>query len=485
MKTCWITRRGPLIPTRRQASSSLSTSDQSSGAPGQPAMRKSLQIVKRCAHRGRWIRLLATITWLCGAPCVGAQPDGRPAEANAASSFVLGPPRDNGPVVVVGDFELIDVNEIDDEAEVFQFTGILTLTWRDPRQAFDRVAAGVDEKVYQGDYQFNEVSTGWYPQVVLVNDAGQLAAGGVVLRVLPDGTSKLVTLLAGAAEVDLNLRRIPLDGHRLEAVFEVLGFDTSELVMRVAPEAMHRVSNDAPRVPQWSVKSVAFTAGERRAPFAGSRGVASTLVLSVVVERNAIYLTRLIVIPLLMIVLLSFAVFWMDRSSLGDRISVSFIGILTGVAYLIVMSDHLPRISYFTLMHGFLNLSFVMMCGTVVINLIVGALDRRGAREAGDRLDHRCRWIFPTAYLGVIAALLAFGLLTVEQPAAHAIPTSSAAPPAREAQIDALHSGGVVAAVLGSDSAERRPVSTPRARTSGPPASPGRRRRPSWSAWGP
>ncbi len=367
--------------------------------------------VQKTANPRRWIRLLATMTWLCCTPCAAAQSDGTSAGTAAPVSFVLGPPQVDGPVVITGGFELIDVNEIDDEAEVFQFTGVLTLKWRDPRQAFDRVAAGVDEKIYQGDYQFNELSPGWYPQIVLVNDAGQLGSSGVVLRVLPDGTSTLVTMLNGAAEVDLNLRRIPFDGHRLEAVFEVLGFDTSEVVMQVASEAAQHPSHEGIRVPQWSIKGVTLSARERQATYAGSRGVASALVLGVEAEREPFYMTRLIVIPLIVIVLLSFAVFWMDRSSLGDRISVSFIGILTGVAYLIVMSDNLPRISYFTLMHGFVNLSFVTMCATVVINLVVGALDRKGAREAGDGLDRRCRWIFPITYFGLIVVTLSVALL--------------------------------------------------------------------------
>ena len=71
-------------------------------------------------------------------------------------------------------FDLYDVNEINDEAETFEFTGVLTLKWNDPRQAFDPAVAGVNEKVFQGDYQFNELATGWYPQVILVNETAGL-----------------------------------------------------------------------------------------------------------------------------------------------------------------------------------------------------------------------------------------------------------------------------------------------------------------------
>jgi hypothetical protein len=114
---------------------------------------------------------------------------------------------------------------------------------------------------------------------------------------------------------------------------------------------------------------------------------------------------RLVVLPLGLMVILSWSVFWMERSSLGDRINVSFIGILTAVAYQIVVSEVLPHISYVTLMNGFLQLSFLVMCATVVVNLVVGSLDKRGEVAAGDRVDRRCRWIFPLVYFGLLGIL--------------------------------------------------------------------------------
>ena len=119
-------------------------------------------------------------------------------------------------------------------------------------------------------------------------------------------------------------------------------------------------------------------------------------------------MVRLVIVPLVVIVMLSWSVFWMEQSSLGDRISVSFIGILTVVAYQIVLSEILPRISYLTLMNGFLNMSFFVVCASVVISLRVGVLDRQGRNAAGDRIDQRCRWIFPAVYFGLL--LLVVGL---------------------------------------------------------------------------
>ena len=87
-----------------------------------------------------------------------------PSQAVPSETYLLGLPNNGGPAVVRAAFQLKNIDEIDDEAETFQFTGVLTLTWQDKRQAFDPNKERVQEKIYQGDFQFNEISPAWYPQ---------------------------------------------------------------------------------------------------------------------------------------------------------------------------------------------------------------------------------------------------------------------------------------------------------------------------------
>ena len=356
------------------------------------------------------ITVALVVAVVCSATITAAQP----AEPNAESpgtatsdSFLLGPPKDGGPIVVRASFEVDEISAINDEKETFEFTGVLTLRWRDKRQSFDPAAAGVDEKVYQGAYQVNEVSPGWFPQVLLVNSDGSYGSHGVVLRVQPDGSQTLSEKISAVAKTDLNLRRFPFDKQSLNAVFEVLGFDDSEVVLQVDLGISSSVSSEI-SIPQWTITGMGVSTWDRPASYAGGRGVASAFVTSIEVQRESFYVSRLVTLPLIVIVLLSFSVFWMDRASLGDRISVSFIGILTVVAYQVVMSEILPRIAYVTWMNGFLNVSFLMMVGTVIINLVVGALDQQRRSELAHRVDRLCRWIFPLTYFGLI--LFAFGV---------------------------------------------------------------------------
>ena len=158
---------------------------------------------------------------------------------------------------------------------------------------------------------------------------------------------------------------------------------------------------------------LATTAQSSPASHAGRLGVASTFVVGMNVERKSFFMVRLVIVPLVLIVMLSWSVFWMDQSSLGDRVSVSFIGILTVVAYQFILSEFLPHISYVTLMNGFLNLSFFVMCASVVVNLWVGSLDRNGQTATGDRIDRQCRWIFPAVYFGLLLFVIGVTIFVV------------------------------------------------------------------------
>lgn len=311
------------------------------------------------------------------------------------------------PVEVTATFHLLDLLQIDDEAETFEFSGVISLKWKDERQAFDPVQAGVAEKLYHGSFQFNEISPSWYPQVILANASQIPEAQGVLFCVAPDGTCTLIQDLHAVARRELKLRRYPFDQQRLEAEFQILGFDRSQVVL-IGTGKPVSADIESIRVPQWHLKSVSGGIREISAPYQSGTGTSSSFVVSFDVRRQSFFIVRLVFLPLLIVVGLSWCVFWMDRASLADRMSVTFVGLLTAVAYQAMLGDIMPHISYITFINAFISLSFLLMSATAVVNLRVCIQDRRGEYEQGDLIDRRCRWIFPVAYL----ALILFALIT-------------------------------------------------------------------------
>jgi hypothetical protein len=317
-------------------------------------------------------------------------------------------PKGARPVKVHAEFHLLDIQKINDEEETFEFSGVLTLTWQDERQRFDPVAEGVEEIIYNGSYQFNELAPAWYPQAVLTNASEVQEIQGVLLRVRSDGTSRLVQTVNAVARSELKLQRYPFDRQRLEAVFEILGFDDSEVALESGNAS---VTRSKIVVPEWDFIDIATLTRLVATPYAGAKGSSSAFVVNLVLDRQPFFMLRLVVFPLLVIMMLSWSVFWMDRSSLGDRMSVSFVGILTAVAYQTSVSSIMPQISYMTMIHGFLYVSFLLMCATVIVNLVVGTCDRQGDFKRGDVIDRQCRWIFPSAFVVLIFVVVAIAYI--------------------------------------------------------------------------
>ena len=225
------------------------------------------------------ITVALAVTVACGVRLAGAQPvpdlDTKFPRTPTSDTF-LGPPTENGPVVVEPVSKLMRSapSTMDGDFRIYRR---LTLRWRDKRQAFNPAEAGVDEKIYQGDYQFNEIAPSWFPQVVLVNSAGSYESRGVVLRVQPDASQTLIEKIIAAAKTELNLRRFPFDRQSLKAVFEVLGFDDSEVVLRVESGIISSVSSEI-SIPQWTISGMSVLVRDRPASYAGRRGVASAFI---------------------------------------------------------------------------------------------------------------------------------------------------------------------------------------------------------------
>lgn len=318
-----------------------------------------------------------------------------------ASNNAFGPPEGDGPVVVDVGFLLSNINAINEEEETFDFEGVLSMHWRDARLAFDPAETGYDQLYYQGSYQFNEVFSGWWPQVYLANEAGRFDREAVLLRVTPEGDVYYNEEIDAVAKSSLNLARYPFDRQQLTAIFEVLGFDKRQVLLRpdLSSTGAWKDRHHQILVPQWHSPGLSTSVVEYEPQYLyGKNKLLSALRLQVDIERNPWYTLRLVVLPVVIFVILSWSVFWMDRSSLGDRMDISFIGILTVVAYQIMFSADLPKIAYMTVLMSFMIISFLTMCASVVVNLRVAALDNKGRSAEGNQVDWHCRYLFPLGY---------------------------------------------------------------------------------------
>jgi hypothetical protein len=307
---------------------------------------------------------------------------------------------------------IIDVVNVDDVNETFQAEVALLASWQDPRLAFDPAVEGTDRKLFQGAFQFFELYKGWWPQLVILNEVGRDDPKAVTLTVSSDGTVRYREQRNVVLETPMNLRTFPFDTQHLKAAMIPFGYTTDEVLLEV-DERFATTTDDYVRrehdvnVAGWNLLHLGMTAdelfvagGERESRF-------SRLVTMITLERRSWQYVWEILFPLLVLVSVVWAIFWVETDSLADRLNISFIGVLTIVAYQFLLVESMPRMSYLTFTDMVLLVSFLMMAATVPQSLLIHSLVRKGRLAVARRIDRICRWAFPLAY-GLVLAAVAF-----------------------------------------------------------------------------
>ena len=91
-------------------------------------------------------------------------------------------------------------------------------------------------------------------------------------------------------------------------------------------------------------------------PLAGEAGIAG-YEMKIEVARQSNYYILKVIVPLCLIVIMSWLPRWIDPGQTGTNIGISTSAFLTLVAYLFAITVLLPRVSYVTRMDRFILLS--------------------------------------------------------------------------------------------------------------------------------
>ena len=126
--------------------------------------------------------------------------------------------------------------------------------------------------------------------------------------------------------------------------------------------------------------------------------------MGVEIERRVGYYLWKALLPLFLIVALSWTVFWIPEGIAG-RIRLSATVILTIVAYQFAMASDLPKVAYVTFLSAITTVSFLIVALTVVVNLVVFQRQERGDETAVARSDRLNRWLVPVIYAIAMGAV--------------------------------------------------------------------------------
>ena len=351
------------------------------------------------------IRLSFLLAFLCAAPSLVAQ---------ETKPYITTLPPER-PVVVETGFNLLNITAIDEKEETFSFEGFISLKWKDERQAYaydtaaypDLSLATIPPKLYEGEFAIAELYSGWRPRPFFANGIGNRSITSTSLRVYPDGTQLYTESFSCTAETPMNLRLYPFDKQVLEVFIYPSIYKTSDVIFKINPSLVSTWPRN-PGIAEWARNKVDVAISEIDVLRAdGTRIPHSELQVKAHVSREPMHTIIGILLPMFLLVCLSWTVFWIDEASITERINISFIGILSVVAYYLVIQENIPEISYFTLMDGFIVTSFFLLAISVVVCVLIERLEAVGKEARALAIMRKSRWILPGAYLATLALISA------------------------------------------------------------------------------
>jgi hypothetical protein len=296
------------------------------------------------------------------------------------------------PLEVWVDLYNVNIDSIEERTQTFEVEAFLTAAWFDERQAF----AGGETRVYQGETAVELLKTTvWHPDFEIIDARGPRETLHITLTVDPDGFITLTERFRAFIVQPFDLYDFPLDAHEISFTVAPFYYNNEEVTFLSANEERATFTWETN---EWLIADVQVIIDDGTADAAIYPGFASTTLQMIISRIPQFYITN-VFLPLLLIVAISWAVFWMDFRSmhLADRLSVSFTSVLTVVAFDFVTADDLPQLPYQTLLDRAITFSYIVLSLSVLEN-VLSYLRHRRSEEDVTRIDQVSRWLFPVVY---------------------------------------------------------------------------------------
>jgi len=285
---------------------------------------------------------------------------------------------------------LIDVEGVDTVTQSFTANLVIVMRWRDPGLAHEdptSISMPLDDI--------------WHPRIQIINQQSLALTLPRSAEVFPDGEVVYRQRFWGGFSQPLDLQAFPFDSQSLKITLANVGFG-GELV-KLIPSPGSGISETL-IMPDWEVTGWDFVVAEF--PFEDESSPVQGMIFSLDVQRDRSYFIYKVILPLILIVMMSWLVFWIDPTLVASQISVSVTAMLTIIAYRFALAGMMPRLAFLTSLDYFVMISNLMVFLAMIEVVYTAYLFTNGQLEKARKVDRIARWIAPPLYFVVVTGTL-------------------------------------------------------------------------------
>ena len=313
-------------------------------------------------------------------------------EATAKATQAARRPEEwKGPTKVKFLIFVLDVDDIDDAAQNFTANVYMRLEWEDERLA--------NKQSSPRQVPLGEV---WNPNIIIANRVGLVSKSlPEMVTVFPDGKVVYQQRYTGKLSQPLKLSDFPMDKHTFTIQFVGTGGTSADEVEFIpgkatASDIVGGAIADELSLPDWEItQSEALPFFYRPIEQINTPGFAFRFEA----RRFISYYIWQIVLPLTVVVFMSWAAFWIKRSETGVRIAVATSSVLTLIAHRFVLASLLPRLPYMTRMDYFTVGSTILVFLALIVVVLTSFLEPEICSDCNARrINIGSRFAFPIAF---------------------------------------------------------------------------------------
>jgi len=330
-----------------------------------------------------WIVVL-TLTL---ASAASARIDPMPKDASCKTPNVrtgVRPDASGPPTNVAVSIFLIDIMEISDVTQTLTGDFALTQSWTDPRLVhFEGCEIALDKI--------------WSPELVFLNTGRKITSRPMNASIGPDGQVKYVQRYYGKFATYHNLQDFPFDKQTFR--ISVVSFKwLREDVQLVADKKMTGRKNQL-NVSGWTVDRVEGLIDRENSEV--FKTYYSRYDFKISAHRIVGYYLWKVILPLCLIVFMSWCVFWINPAQFGPQIGLSATSMLTLIAFIFATTNMVPELGYLTLLDRFIVGSTILVFLALVESATTIYLVSKERKELAMRIDRISRLVFPLAFVAI------------------------------------------------------------------------------------
>ncbi len=257
------------------------------------------------------------------------------------------------------------------------------LRWTDPRLAHDQRRKSMP------------LAEVWHPRVQILNQQRVWPSFPEVVSISQDGEVVYRQRVWGSFSQPLDLRDFPFDRQDFSIQLITSDYTAKDLELVTDPRSQiaERLS-----LPDWDIVAWSVDATTIK-PLSNLPIEIAAVVFSFQAERRKAYFIYQVIIPMALIVAMSWVVFWIDPKESGTQISVAITTMLTLIAYRFSLGVDLPKVDYMTRIDFFVLGSTVLIYATLVQAVITTTMAKSGKLLEAREVDLWCRWLFPGGFV--------------------------------------------------------------------------------------